>query len=84
MRKIHVINKIQGGGGEVSVHTLGLIPPPCYIFESCCFADSILFEDSVPKFENSNILDHAHSILNAYIVIFKHAQRLIFSDTVDY
>ena len=34
----------------VSVQTLSLIPPPCFTFESCyCFADGILFEDSVAK-----------------------------------
>ena len=35
------------------------------------------------KFENSNILDHAHSILNTYIVDSERAQRLIFLETVD-
>ena len=34
--------KIQGGP-KVSTHTLGLIPPPCFIFEGCCFADGILY-----------------------------------------
>ena len=24
-------------------HTLGLIPPSCFIFEGCCFADGILY-----------------------------------------
>ena len=33
------------GRGEVSVQmqTFGLIPPPCFIFESFCFADGILY-----------------------------------------
>ena len=30
-------------GPKVSTHTLGLIPPPCFIFEGCCFADGILY-----------------------------------------
>ena len=30
-------------GPKVSLHTLGLIAPPCFIFEGCCFADSILY-----------------------------------------
>ena len=35
---------IQGGGGaKVNGHTLGLIPPSCFIFEGCCFADGILY-----------------------------------------
>ena len=57
------------GGAKVSTHTLGLIPPPCFIFERCCFANSIQHTVPTcsripsPKFENSNILDHAHSIL---------------------
>ena len=38
---IYYIN-IQGGP-KVSTHTLGLIPPPCFIFEGCCFADGILY-----------------------------------------
>ena len=25
------------------LHTLGLIPPPCFIFEGCCFANGILY-----------------------------------------
>ena len=31
------------GGPKVSLHTLGLIEPSCFIFEGCCFADSILY-----------------------------------------
>ena len=31
------------GGPKVSTHTLGLIAPPCFIFEGCCFADGILY-----------------------------------------
>ena len=31
------------GGPKVSLHTLGLIAPSCFIFEGCCFADSILY-----------------------------------------
>ena len=30
-------------GGQKSVGLLSLIPPPCFIFESCCFADGILY-----------------------------------------
>ena len=30
-------------GPKVSTHTLGLIPPPCFIFDGCCFADGILY-----------------------------------------
>ena len=34
-----------GGVGRpnVSTHTLGLIPLPCFIFEGCRFADGILY-----------------------------------------
>ena len=28
---------------KVSTHTLGLIAPPCFTFEGCCFADGILY-----------------------------------------
>ena len=31
------------GGPKVSLHTLGLIAPPCFIFEGCCFADGTLY-----------------------------------------
>ena len=31
------------GGPKVSTHTLGLIAPPCFTFEGCCFADGILY-----------------------------------------
>ena len=31
------------GGPKVSLHTLGLIAPPCFILEGCCFADGILY-----------------------------------------
>ena len=31
------------GGPKVSTHTLGLIPPSCFILEGCCFADNILY-----------------------------------------
>ena len=33
---------IYAEGPKVSTHTLGLIPPPCFIFETCNFADGIL------------------------------------------
>ena len=36
------LTNIQGGP-KVSLHTLGLIAPPCFIFEGCCFADGTLY-----------------------------------------
>ena len=54
-----------GGGGQKSVgKRFGLIPPPCFIFERCCFADSILY---LPvrgfRRQRFKILDHVHSKL---------------------
>ena len=44
---VHVANLklfiIIQGGPKVSLHTLGLIAPSCFILEGCCFADSILY-----------------------------------------
>ena len=31
------------GGPKVSLHTLGLIAPPFFTFEGCCFANDILY-----------------------------------------
>ena len=39
---IFFLEYIQGGP-KVSTHTLGLIAPPCFTFEGCCFADGILY-----------------------------------------
>ena len=33
----------ETGEPKVSTHTWGLIPPPCFIFEGCCFADGIMY-----------------------------------------
>ena len=41
-KKLYNICIIQGGP-KVSLHTLGLITPPCFIFEGCCFADGTLY-----------------------------------------
>ena len=42
-RQYLVMSYIIQSGPKVSLHTLGLIAPPCFIFEGCCFADSILY-----------------------------------------
>ena len=41
MHKNILCDNIQGAL-KVSTHTLGLIPPPCFIFETCNFAYGIL------------------------------------------
>ena len=38
-----IMNGNIQGGPKVSTHTLGLIAPPCFTFEGCCFADGILY-----------------------------------------
>ena len=70
MKEYFLAHFLKTGGQKVSIHKLVRITWTCFIFETCCFAEcrwhtvpthsKIL----VPKFENSNICDHAHSIFN--------------------
>ena len=68
------------GGPKVSTHTLGLIAPPCFTFESCCFADDILYL-LFRGFRRQNSTTPIQ-YQNTSIAVSEHAERLIFSETV--